>query len=71
MIYHAITNLINAAIYLLSVAERQAQHEANKQMARIEELHDKIDAAASAADKATSEGYKCARLRDKLEGLSD
>ncbi|UAK70944.1 hypothetical protein [Aeromonas enteropelogenes] len=69
MIYRAITNLINAAIYLLTIAEKQATRESDRCMNKIEELEREIDEKAAQAEKAAADGMKCAALRNKLEGL--
>lgn len=69
MIYRAITNLINAAIYLLTIAEKQATRESDRCMEKIEKLEQEIDEQAAQAEKAAADGMKCVALRNKLEGL--
>lgn len=71
MLYRLITNLVNATIYLLTIAEAQAMAEGSRQMDKVEEFYDLIDEANAKADKAAEEAGRCLNLRKKLEALSE
>lgn len=70
MLYRMITNLLNATIYLLTVAEKQAERAMECEQDAIERLEKKISAAEEAARKASIDSMKCRNLRAKVEGLS-
>lgn len=70
MLYRMITNMINATIYLLAVAEKQAEKAMQKEEANIERLEKKISTSEEAARKASVDAMSCRNLRNKIEGLS-
>lgn len=70
MLYRLITNLLNATIYLLTVAEKQAETAMRSEEKAIERLEAKITKSEEAARKASIDSMKCRNLRNKVEGLS-